>query len=1433
VKTKYCILIAGIIICLLKTGIAPAQLVCDTSFIKEYSGNGNLEPFATKYLPGNEVLIAGKASVSIGGSYQLMAIKLSSTGSVIWSNIIGGGNEDNFKGIVLLNDNSYLLYGTTFSFGHINGKVLLVRMGSSGNVIWSRQLGDGSASKDIIKDIRQSEDGDIVGTFNRDDSTAQSDPVVFKMGIDGTLRWARRFDNSGNDSYTSIASAGNRVYVSGFFTDFRKRAVLTVLNSSNGTVISGQKPFYFDTSYNQELASMEVYNGKISYALWSKKIVGTNSLSNAILLQADLAGVKTYETKVFIDGNPSAEIFKRSRDSGFYLLGNNSSAPAIIKFAGFNKLEWSTVLSNQQYYFNQKNHDFDITNTSGVISAGYYKNFTTNNINRIVLAKLGETGLVGSCSLRGNGYFTDTVTLYQAPFTWATSLSYTPGVNQSVSLGSIPFSVIKTDLCDSTYCVDYTPLPPECNKTFLVEYDSRYSTILRDAVTMPDGGKIAVGEHFLNGFLTRTGNNGDIKWARIYDKFDHTHIFTRVIKSGNDNVFAFANNNYVIDHNAYRIVKVVKLDTNGTILLAKDIIRSYNVELGDVFSTPDGGFVAVLNESWGSGYLYSDVIRFDNNLNVVWKKEIKHFTATPVYRSLFCTPDAVYIGHDTYDSYNQNKIGIQKLDFTTGNDVWSKAFTIDSVMLRFNEIIVENDTVYIFMRKQKEISFNSYDYRIVMMRLTTGGNLISAQTLSGDNLVWPDSWYYFDHASPSVTITPDNNFVMSNQVRTTSGNALNITRFSKEGTGIWSKNYTQLNNHKVYNIYSQDSGVYILGTAEKSTPLNPGFRKNFILKTNNLGEIASSVSATCSTETRPFSSVPVSVNVADPRIDSVVNLIPFSVENSSITMMPVVYDATLYCNETVLCTSIELAGDSSGCNLQDTLVYYITGNNCGALIRWSYDTSFFNFVAQANDTIKLLPLHPGISFVTAEIESACSLSVKQFPVSVLMSASQISLGQDTVICTGDSILLSAGTGFSSYTWSDLSTDSVLWINSPGIYFVTVTDFCGGTFADSIFIGNISDIFSITGNSEKCNTDTLILTASSGFFQYQWSPGASLTFNNNIANVFPLQTTRYHVQAVNSSGCILTDSFLVTVKTSPPVQLGNDTSICYNQTLLLSASPGFNNYIWNNGSQQISTQVSNAGVYSVAATFSNGCISKDTLVVQKYQFTFPHLGPDTSICAGTSLRLSPGNYQFYLWNDLSTQNNISATNVGLYWVDVIDVNGCSAADTMEVKSIFPVPVGFLKPTDSICQYGTLNIEPLKSFNAYTWSTGSNQYRILVDKPGQYTLTVRDSNNCVGKDTIQVSPKICFTGVMIPTGFTPNNDQLNDIFRAKVYGIVESFNLQVYDRWGNLVFSTNDPKNGWDGKTKGIPANTGVFIWQCRYKLLGEKQGFQKGTLTLIR
>ena len=246
----------------------------------------------------------------------------------------------------------------------------------------------------------------------------------------------------------------------------------------------------------------------------------------------------------------------------------------------------------------------------------------------------------------------------------------------------------------------------------------------------------------------------------------------------------------------------------------------------------------------------------------------------------------------------------------------------------------------------------------------------------------------------------------------------------------------------------------------------------------------------------------------------------------------------------------------------------------------------------------------------------------------------------------------------------------------------------------------------------------------------------------------------------------------------------------------------------------------------------GCDSIVTTYLTVYPKPLPNLGVDKDMCSNTQLTVTPGSFSNYLWQNMSTQNSFTVTGSGTYWVTVTSNDNCSATDSLIINTVLP-PSNFLKETDSICSYDKLTLKPLGNYNNYYWSTGATQNNILINGPGQYWLRATDSKGCIGTDTVTIYPKQCMVGVYIPTGFTPNGDGKNDTFKALVFGKMQSFKLQIFDRSGALIFQTTDPDKEWDGMYKGRAYTTTTFVWQCFYQLENEQSTYQKGTLTLIR
>ena len=214
--------------------------------------------------------------------------------------------------------------------------------------IWSRQIGSTHAGTDRIKAVTQYSDKDIIGTFNEDDSTALSNPVVFKIGEDGTLRWCTKFDNGKDDSYTSIAFSGDTIYASGYYSaGTAKKAVITQLNATNGAWISARNIYHADP-YDQEIAGLEIFNHTISYGLWLHGPVNVNfPFNGTVYVQTDLAGKK----QMVMYGDNGGDISRmtpfRTMDSGFYMLRSHSAVlPCIICKRLQNKPLWKDRLGS-------------------------------------------------------------------------------------------------------------------------------------------------------------------------------------------------------------------------------------------------------------------------------------------------------------------------------------------------------------------------------------------------------------------------------------------------------------------------------------------------------------------------------------------------------------------------------------------------------------------------------------------------------------------------------------------------------------------------------------------------------------------------------------------------------------------------------------------------------------------------------------------------------------------------------------------------------------------------------------------------------------------------------------------------------------------------------------------------------------------------------
>lgn len=219
----------------------------------------------------------------------------------------------------------------------------------------------------------------------------------------------------------------------------------------------------------------------------------------------------------------------------------------------------------------------------------------------------------------------------------------------------------------------------------------------------------------------------------------------------------------------------------------------------------------------------------------------------------------------------------------------------------------------------------------------------------------------------------------------------------------------------------------------------------------------------------------------------------------------------------------------------------------------------------------------------------CETSIRQAVVATVNSLPVVSLGNDTTICPGATVTLSAGNPGANFSWNTGATTQLIQAVTSGTYVVNVTDVHGCVGKDTIILsagiqptGNLSD------SSNLCFGDTLTLDAGNSGSSYFWNTGES---TQTIQTIFG---GNYSVTVTSTDGCVEKDTTIVISRFLPIVNLGIDTAICNNTSITLDAQNSGSAYAWNTGEATQTVQTTDSGSYSVTVTDIYGCYASDTM-----------------------------------------------------------------------------------------------------------------------------------------------------------------------------------------------------------------------------------------------
>ncbi|MBI2967725.1 MAG: gliding motility-associated C-terminal domain-containing protein [Bacteroidetes bacterium] len=478
---------------------------------------------------------------------------------------------------------------------------------------------------------------------------------------------------------------------------------------------------------------------------------------------------------------------------------------------------------------------------------------------------------------------------------------------------------------------------------------------------------------------------------------------------------------------------------------------------------------------------------------------------------------------------------------------------------------------------------------------------------------------------------------------------------------------------------------------------------------------------------------------------------------------------------------------------------------------------------------------------------------------------------NNVTCYGYSdgtitVTVTGGTPPLTYLWSTSPPQGTPTANglSAGTYTITVTDSAGCIALTDAVINEPSAVAASTyGSATICNGQpvTIGVNAAGGTIPYTY------LWDNSIpdvpsTSVTPTATTTYNVTVTDANGCSAPPQS-VTVYFPPPlsVSVSGNTLICEGDPAVLTASGGGGNqgpytFTWSTGDINNPVTVYPVTTTTYYVTVSDNCGSQQataqiSVVVTPTLLLNP---PSVQGCAGSSFTLSASGALTYWWSTIDDPTN--TTGVGqtiivspattTYYIVHGNDGTCEGVDTVTVTIIPPPDADFsLNPDSTTLLYPTISFADASTNDVtqWLWDFGDGNEDTLQYTSNTYTdtgtyyitLSVINSAGCPDAITksLRINPEFM---LFMPSSFTPNKDGRNDLFLPVWIGVnPNSYRFTIFDRWGDHIWETTDPDQGWDGRANkgGKMAQQDVYVWIIEVRDLNKKIHYYVGSVTVVK
>lgn len=420
---------------------------------------------------------------------------------------------------------------------------------------------------------------------------------------------------------------------------------------------------------------------------------------------------------------------------------------------------------------------------------------------------------------------------------------------------------------------------------------------------------------------------------------------------------------------------------------------------------------------------------------------------------------------------------------------------------------------------------------------------------------------------------------------------------------------------------------------------------------------------------------------------------------------------------------------------------------------------------------------------------------------------------------------------------------------PGNYLVSAINDDGCSDTMSTFIANAHgisiDSISVTDASCNLSNGSIQIHANGIEADYSLNNGVP----QSISIFLGLSQGNYLVTAMDVNGC--TDTSFVSIQQpgSPSIKhieslpehcnlSDGGLVIAHGETGSLPLFFSINGGILQLDSIFVGLK---SGYYIINITDTNGC--SDTAMAEVSLIEGPFIAstyviPELCEQGNAELKVianSPFPLSYKLENTVSITGNFLDLSSGNYSITVEDPYGCRAIEQVSIgdSSNLSIQEIITKPTECNKTVGSIEVVSDENIEIYIEELPSQSWNSVINElsTGEYTLKLVNQDGCSLDSIVRISEEC---EVFMPNTFSPNGDNVNDVFGTSNLSSVSKWELSIFDRSGNMLFYSNNPLSGWDGTYKGKFAQVGVYVWHLVYRIANEEDDFYRfGDVTIIR